>query len=76
MFKAFVSWRQQGRTIRELSKLSDRELADLGMARREIAIVVRSGLAQDSEASVPVLTWPQIKAARQGFMNAGLLSGA
>ncbi len=44
MLKFIVSWRQRGRAIRELSKLSDRELADLGMARSDIVGVVRTGL--------------------------------
>jgi uncharacterized protein YjiS (DUF1127 family) len=30
------AWRQYGTTVRELSSLSDRELADLGIARSDI----------------------------------------
>jgi uncharacterized protein YjiS (DUF1127 family) len=30
------SWREYGETVRELSSLSDRELADLGITRSDI----------------------------------------
>jgi uncharacterized protein YjiS (DUF1127 family) len=30
------AWRQYGNTVRELSSLSDRELADLGITRSDI----------------------------------------
>jgi uncharacterized protein YjiS (DUF1127 family) len=35
------SWRRQRASIRELAQLTDRELADLGLHRSEIAEVVR-----------------------------------
>jgi uncharacterized protein YjiS (DUF1127 family) len=36
-FIRFVqNWRQYGETVRELSSLSDRELADLGISRSDI----------------------------------------
>jgi len=36
-FIRFVqNWRQYGETVRELSNLNDRELADLGITRSEI----------------------------------------
>ena len=48
MFKALTLWRQQRRAIRELSELTDRELADVGIVRGEIESLVRTapGMAQ------------------------------
>ncbi len=36
---AFVAWRQARRTERQLSRLSDHELNDLGINRRDIASI-------------------------------------
>jgi uncharacterized protein YjiS (DUF1127 family) len=40
MFTSFIryvqTWRQYGTTVRELSNLNDRELADLGITRSDI----------------------------------------
>lgn len=36
-------WRSYRASVRELSRLSDRELADLGLRRAEIEAAVRSG---------------------------------
>ena len=36
-----ASWRRYRQTFRELEGLSDRELADLGLGRRDIRIVAR-----------------------------------
>ena len=33
------SWRRYNRSIRELSRLSDRELADIGLTRSEVPAV-------------------------------------
>jgi uncharacterized protein YjiS (DUF1127 family) len=48
MFTSFIryvqSWRQYENAVRELSNLNDRELADLGIARTDIARVVREHL--------------------------------
>ena len=52
MFQAFVQWRQRSRAIRELSRLSDTELADLGLARRSIAEVVREPTRIDSRLTM------------------------
>ena len=40
-----LSWRRYRQSIRELSRLSDRELADLGINRLEIASIARKSLA-------------------------------
>jgi uncharacterized protein YjiS (DUF1127 family) len=39
------SWRRQQDCIRELSQLTDRELADLGIHRSEIGAIARSTAA-------------------------------
>ena len=36
-----AEWRRYRMSVRELTRLSDRELADLGLARAEIAAVAR-----------------------------------
>ena len=36
-------WRKQRSSIRELSRLSDRELADLGIRRSDIEFIARTG---------------------------------
>ena len=44
-FAEFIaSWRRYRQSIRELSRLTDRELADLGINRHEIPVVVRKSL--------------------------------
>ena len=37
------NWQRNRESVRELSRMSDRELADLGISRAEIAIVVKGG---------------------------------
>jgi uncharacterized protein YjiS (DUF1127 family) len=37
-------WEQHGRIVRELSRLSDRELADIGIARCDIDRIAREQL--------------------------------
>jgi uncharacterized protein YjiS (DUF1127 family) len=39
----FKEWRSYRRTVRELSRLSNRELQDLGINRADIPFVARSG---------------------------------
>ncbi|MBY3155526.1 DUF1127 domain-containing protein [Rhizobium laguerreae] len=39
------NYRQYSQTVRELGRLSDRELNDLGIGRSEIRGVARSGVA-------------------------------
>jgi uncharacterized protein YjiS (DUF1127 family) len=41
----FVAWRRFRDSVRELSRLSDRELNDLGIGRADIASVVRQSIA-------------------------------
>ena len=36
MFNFFASWRREREAVRELSRLTDRELADLGIGRSDI----------------------------------------
>ncbi|MCW6511131.1 DUF1127 domain-containing protein [Lichenifustis flavocetrariae] len=40
----YVAWRRFRESVRELSRLSDRELNDLGIGRSDIATVVRQSL--------------------------------
>ena len=46
MLTYFASWRREREAVRELSRLSDRELADLGIARSDIRAVAL-GAAQE-----------------------------
>ena len=39
----FNGWREYRRTVNELSLLSNRELADLGIARGDIRRIARNG---------------------------------
>ena len=39
----FNTWRRSRESIRELARLSDRELSDLGIGRDDIVAVVRQG---------------------------------
>lgn len=41
MFKIFSKWRRQRQTVSELSRMSDRELNDLGISRCEIHRIAR-----------------------------------
>ena len=41
MFKVFSKWRRQRQTVTELSRMSDRELNDLGISRCEIHRIAR-----------------------------------
>ena len=47
-----AAWRQHRETIRELSMLSDRELADLGIGRGDIPFVADGSLLAADEAFV------------------------
>jgi uncharacterized protein YjiS (DUF1127 family) len=42
--KAFRNWRRYTETVRELNRLSNRELNDLGIKRSDIAGVARGAL--------------------------------
>ncbi|MDX7951976.1 DUF1127 domain-containing protein [Lichenihabitans sp. Uapishka_5] len=48
MFKTltlkYVTWRRFRDSVRELSRLSDRELSDLGIGRADISTVARQSL--------------------------------
>ncbi|WP_421849176.1 DUF1127 domain-containing protein [Oricola sp.] len=39
--RTFAEWRRYSTTVRELNRLSDRELADLGMSRMDISFLAR-----------------------------------
>jgi uncharacterized protein YjiS (DUF1127 family) len=39
--RSFSAWRKYRQTVNELSRMSDRELSDLGIARGDIAYVAR-----------------------------------
>ena len=41
MLPSFREWRHHRRAERELEAMTDRELADLGVSRRDIPLVVR-----------------------------------
>jgi uncharacterized protein YjiS (DUF1127 family) len=61
MLNFIATWRRERETIRELSRLSDRELDDLGIGRGEIRAVAAGAPIQGAEtrngpASV-VATW-------------------
>jgi uncharacterized protein YjiS (DUF1127 family) len=43
LIRAFRAWRNYDRSVRELSRLNDRELADIGITRSDIRTVARSG---------------------------------
>ena len=40
----YLTWRRFRESVRELSRLSDRELSDLGIGRADISTVVRQSL--------------------------------
>ncbi|RUM97800.1 DUF1127 domain-containing protein [Pseudaminobacter arsenicus] len=42
--QAFRNWRRYSETVRELNRLSNRELNDLGINRADIARVARGAL--------------------------------
>ena len=42
LIHAFRAWRSYDRSLRELSRLNDRELADIGISRSDIPAVARS----------------------------------
>lgn len=44
VFRSYEDWRAYRRTVAELSALSDRELADIGLGRSQIAHAARHGL--------------------------------
>ena len=50
----FAAWRQHNATVRELSMLTDRELADLGIGRGDIPFVADGSLRDADEATVAV----------------------
>ncbi|HEX4767126.1 MAG TPA: DUF1127 domain-containing protein [Lichenihabitans sp.] len=54
MIKAITSWVQRNRSVRELSSLSDRELADIGIARGDIEALVRGGRMHSDEVASAV----------------------
>jgi uncharacterized protein YjiS (DUF1127 family) len=41
LIRLFHAWRSYERSMRELSRLDDRELADIGISRSEIRAVAR-----------------------------------
>ena len=43
LIRNYQNWRRYRQTINELSRLSNRELADLGITRGEIAAVAARG---------------------------------
>ena len=57
MFKSITTrlavWKSRRETIRELSMLSNRELADLGIGRGDIAFVADGSLFLSDDAFVP-----------------------
>jgi uncharacterized protein YjiS (DUF1127 family) len=42
LIRIFRTWRNYDRSVRELSRLNDRELADIGINRSDIHAVARS----------------------------------
>ena len=43
-WRAFQAWRERGRIAAELSRLSDRELIDIGITHGEICYFVSNGM--------------------------------
>lgn len=43
LLRNYQNWRRYRQTVNELSRLSNRELADLGITRAEIATVASRG---------------------------------
>ena len=52
MFKALITWHHQRETERQLSLLTDRELADIGIERGDIAEIARFDPAADKRRAV------------------------
>ena len=52
MLMSIVAWLRQREAVRELSLLSDRELADFGMVRSDIKSVAAHAARQAVEANV------------------------
>ena len=54
MFDFISNWRRERESVRELSRLTDRELADLGIARADIrAVAAGATLTARDAASQP-----------------------
>lgn len=45
IFRFFQAWKRYGETVEELSHLSDRELADMGISRCDIPRIARGNPA-------------------------------
>ena len=56
MFKTLsfrlAAWRRERETIRELSQLTNRELADLGIGRGDIPFVAAGGSVEDVQSFI------------------------
>lgn len=48
-----AAWRREREIIRELSMLTNRELADLGIGRGDIAMIAAGDLAESDVAAAP-----------------------
>ncbi len=60
MLTFIASWRREREAVRELSRLSDRELADLGIARsdiRAVAVGASQEIASREPASSLAPSW-------------------
>ena len=51
MFKALISWHHQRETERQLYLLTDRELADIGIERADIAQIARFDPAAEKRSA-------------------------
>lgn len=76
MFDFISNWRRERESIRELSRLTDRELADLGIARADIRTVAAGATltARDAAASQPAAAlraqgWAEAAAPSWGAHN-------
>lgn len=49
-----VAWRRERETVRELSLLTDRELADLGIGRGDIPFVAAGATVEDVQSFITV----------------------
>ena len=51
MFRALINWHHQRETERQLSLLTDRELADIGIERADIAQIARFDPAAEKRSA-------------------------
>ena len=69
MLNMISNWRRERSAVSQLSRLSDRELADLGIERRDIRSVARfaSAMPRDEVAAIqPAFVYADLGGSRHG----------